>query len=95
MDLDSERTMEEHPMFADDGILPTQLPAGLTFRPEREGEMHLRYAVLEDALDPLKRNAPRNNRRQKRLFQANVEWFLVENWDWPFSLVNICRVLNS
>jgi len=52
----------------------------------RTSEERLMAAVLEDALDML--------RKHPLLRPSSADWILADDQAWPFSFVNICAVLN-
>ncbi len=50
-------------------------------------------AVLEDAIDCLRKQSRKSGRRAQRLAQEAEEWLFDNDQRWPFSFVNICHVL--
>jgi hypothetical protein len=58
------------------------------------GEFELVRAMLDDALHTYRKYALANGRRAQRLFREVDDWISVDDWDWPFSFVNVCAVLD-
>jgi hypothetical protein len=54
-------------------------------------EQRLMLAVLSDALATVHRRAVPGSRR---LREAALAWFAADDWEWPFSFVNVCRATN-
>jgi hypothetical protein len=51
------------------------------------------YAVLEDAFNCFVKQFIDNGLRARRLAQEAEEWFFSTDERWPFSFINVCRVL--
>jgi hypothetical protein len=69
-------------------ILPPDLPTGRS----ATAEQRLMRAVLDDALDVLLDTRPHGWRG--RTLRADTEhWLLANDVAWPFSFLNVCRVL--
>lgn len=57
------------------------------------GEVTLRYAVLEDALECFHKQFVADTREARRLAREAEAWFFTDDPHWPFSFVNICTAL--
>jgi hypothetical protein len=77
----------------DAAMLPAQFfnPPGGAYKVR--GEVALLYAVLEDAVMCFQQGATTNERRARRLAREAKEWFLANDYHWPFSFVSICAIL--
>ncbi len=71
-------------------ILPSQL--GGQGR-ARCAELDLVAAILEDAVQCVRRNATAQHRRERRQFDEACSWLWDDTHEWPFAFVNICGVL--
>jgi hypothetical protein len=56
-------------------------------------ERRLMVAILEDAVDCLRKNAVTGSRRRRRLFTEAEEWMRSDDTSWIFSFRNICDLL--
>jgi len=56
-------------------------------------ETRLLVAVLDQAIDSLRKNKPQKTRRERRLYREVLDW-LAQPDDAPFSFEYICTVLN-
>jgi len=74
------------------GDLPTPLPPPA--RTGRPPEARLLSAVLEEAIESMRKNSPRANRRQRRLHGEVVAWMHSRKDESPFSFQYICTVLD-
>jgi len=73
-------------------LLPSQYSQGTEINTYTEGERSLMAAVLIDALRIYEKYTRRQKTRLKRFREVN-EWFSEGESDWPFSFLNICKVL--
>jgi hypothetical protein len=64
-------------------------PPNSNFQPERL----LMLAVLEDAILCLQRFHRPANRRESEIYRNAEAWFCDDDFDWPYSFVNICQYL--
>lgn len=83
-------------LFHGVSILPVQQPQSRPESPER----NLLRAVLADAIRCLKMtatvsadNSTNRDSAKVREQKRALEWMTEEDWDWPFSCVNICSAL--
>lgn len=58
------------------------------------GEFELVRAMLDDALHTYRKYALVKGRRAQRLFREVDDWISVDDWEWPFSFINVCEVLD-
>ena len=58
-----------------------------------EPEKSLMLAVLLDAVECFQKYALLRDQYSNRLFRETEIWIFEENWEWPFSFVNICQAL--
>ena len=71
-------------------------PDILNDEPRKQGryagppERRLMVAILEDAIDCLRKNAVTRSRRRRRLFTEAEEWMWSDDMSWIFSFRNIC-----
>jgi hypothetical protein len=56
-------------------------------------EKNLLSAVLLDAVECFQEYALSRDEYENRLFRETEIWIFEENWEWPFSFVNICQAL--
>jgi len=56
-------------------------------------ETKLLRAVLEEAIDSLRKNRARNNRRKRRLYGEDAQWIRDRDDQSPFSFQYICTIL--
>ncbi len=83
--------------FAKDGgeacppdiLLPAQQPRRRAAIPEEA----LIAAILEDAIDCVRKHRGARTHRGQRLFREAADWFFLEQPDWPFSFEGICACL--
>jgi hypothetical protein len=75
--------------FQPEVLLPSQLPCGRTLTPEQA----LVGAILDDAIQCVRKYRGARQSRGRRLFRDAERWFLVEQRDWPFSFQRICETL--
>ncbi|HXG19439.1 MAG TPA: hypothetical protein VNN62_10255 [Methylomirabilota bacterium] len=74
-------------------VLPEQFYGSPVNTARARGEVALMRAVLEDAIDCLRKQSRKSGRRAQRLAQEAEEWLFDNDQRWPFSFVNICHVL--
>lgn len=60
----------------------------------RSGEQLLALAVLEQAVNDLLKYRFARTRRRQRLYREAYEWMASNSRDWPFSMANLCDLLN-
>ena len=74
--------------IADDEFSDKSRPA------EMVGEYGLVEAVLREAIREYQKFAGQQGRRGSRLFREVHEWFLLDDNEWDFSFINVCRILD-
>lgn len=94
--MDGHRTIswEAETDLEPDVLLPSQFFARPGGRPSTRPEGQLMRAVLEDAVASFQKHAMAQDHRGHRLFVEAAQWFASDDVAWPFSFVNICRVLD-
>jgi len=78
-------------LLAADGILPEEFWASQYGSIHRSGERALMWAVFADGIDSYRRNAAAITGQRRLEFAETESWFLHNDWDWPFSFVNLCE----
>ena len=73
-------------------ILPEQFFPRLNV--EHNPTLRFAFAILENAIDDIRRYACRRRRREIRLFMHAMTWVLTTDEQWPFSFHNICGYFN-
>ncbi len=56
--------------------------------------MALIQSVLEDAIDCFQKQFGAPRFRDYRIAKEAKQWFFTDDYQWPFSFVNICSVLD-
>ncbi|HEV8718444.1 MAG TPA: hypothetical protein VGX03_37200 [Candidatus Binatia bacterium] len=74
-------------------ILPAQFYGSAAGLDTTRGEIALRRAVLEDAIGCFQKQTVSSGRRAQRLAREAEAWLFANDYNWPFSFVNICAVL--
>jgi hypothetical protein len=75
-------------------ILPEQFFPPVHFKNQCRGKVALLYAVLEDAVRCLQgRQGGKEWKNQAQIVQEAETWLFVDDYEWPFSFVNICEQL--
>ena len=75
-------------------VLPEQFYHTVMPSTQQSGHLALRWAVLADALNCLiKASKQKDGKREQRLAKETAEWVFTDEFDWPFSFVNICTAL--
>ena len=75
--------------YQPDILLPAQQPRRRAAMPEEA----LITAILEDAIDCVRKHRGAQTRHGRRLFREAEDWFFLEQPDWPFSFESICACL--
>jgi hypothetical protein len=78
--------------LAPEVVLPAQYFTAAP-RTQRQPELRLMLAVLEDAVLTLVRHAGDNRPAARRLVREVERWVEARASDWPFSFENVCAVL--
>jgi len=74
-------------------VLPEQFYQTVLPSAQQSGHIALRWAVLADALSSLIKASKKDSKREQRLAKETAEWVFTDEFDWPFSFVNICAAL--
>lgn len=74
-------------------VLPEQFYHTVLPSAQQSGHIALRWAVLADALNSLIKASKKDGKREQRLAKETAEWVFTDEFDWPFSFVNICAAL--
>lgn len=78
-----------------DLILPEQyFPTPELFQGRAQGERRLLLAILQDALECIRKYAFSKEHTHKKLFREAEEWISSSNPAWLFSFDNICTIFN-
>jgi uncharacterized alpha-E superfamily protein len=86
-----ESTVNGEAMAYPDVILPAQYASrNSRLTPERR----LMIAVLDDAVHCVAKYRSATHGLGRRLFAEEIEWFLSEDTDWPYSFESICENLD-
>ncbi len=74
-----------------DAVLPEQFftPRGST---QSSGERALMWAVFADGIENYRRYAHATTTAGKVAFLEAETWIFQNDWNWPFSFVNLCTV---
>jgi hypothetical protein len=57
------------------------------FQPERR----LLFAILQDAVECFQKYRCARGNKASRLFKDATAWFFEDDYEWPFSFINICE----
>jgi len=71
-------------------ILPEQFFPPVHCKNQQRGETALLYAILEDAVRCLEEGQKKGSRNQGRMAQEAEAWLFIDDYERPFSFVNIC-----
>lgn len=74
-------------------VLPEQFHSSPRQYPYVRGEVALMQAVLEDAIECFQKQFGTPRFRDYRIAKEAEQWFFTDDYQWPFSFVNICSVL--
>ncbi len=72
-----------------DILLPAQQPRRRAAIPEEA----LITAILEDAIDCVRKHRGAQTHHEQRLFREAADWFGLDQLDWPFSFESVCACL--
>jgi hypothetical protein len=59
-----------------------------------EGQHELAVGVLKQASQDLRRFYSRNGKVERELYFDAYSWVMSDDYSWPFSFLNVCRLLN-
>ena len=94
-DFISERGREaEREAVVPAAALPEQFYGSRRQNYQVRGEMALIQFVLEDAINCFQKQFSAPRFRDYRIARKAEQWFFTEDYQWRFSFVNICSVLN-
>ena len=71
-------------------VLPEQFHGSAKTTDSTRGEVALMRAVLEDAINCFQKRDPHH---PTRLAREAEQWIFADEFDWPFSFLNICSIL--
>jgi hypothetical protein len=74
-------------------VLPEQFYGAPTQYHRTEGVVALMRAVLADAIDCFQNQARKSTAQARMLGHEAEQWIFTNDDSWPFSFVNICKVL--
>ena len=80
-------------LFPPAAVLPEQFYGSQTQYHRAEGVVALMRAVLADAIDCFQNQTRKNTIHARILGHDAGQWIFTDDDSWPFSFVNICRVL--
>lgn len=88
-DLIAARTLQD--LLEADAVLPEQFftPRGST---QSSGERALMWAVFTDGIESYRRYADATSTAGQVAFLEAESWIFQNDWNWPFSFVNLCSV---
>ena len=74
-------------------LLPEQAFLPMRFQDKHRGEVALLYAILDDAIRCLQNGRWEKGWDHVRAAQEAEAWLFADDYEWPFSFVNICEHL--
>ena len=74
-------------------VLPEQFYGSPRQHSQVRGEVALIQSVLKDAIECFQKQFGTPRFRDYRIAQETEQWFFRDDYQWPFSFVNICSVL--
>jgi hypothetical protein len=80
-------------LAASAAVLPAQLLPRPVVTTESPGVFTLMEAILKDAIKCFQKRFTHHGQRAQRLAEEAKAWLFSDEYDWPFSCVNICAVL--
>ncbi len=88
-DLTATQTLQD--LLEAHAVLPEQFftPRGST---QSSGERALMWAVFADGIECYRRYAYATTTAGQVAFLEAESWIFQNDWDWPFSFVNLCAV---
>lgn len=85
--------LAEREAIAPAAVLPEQFHSSPRQHSHSRGEVALMQAVLEDAIESFQKQFGTPRFREYRIAREAEQWFFTDDYQWPFSFVNICSVL--
>ena len=85
--------LAERETIAPAAVLPEQFHSSPRQHYHLCGEAALMRAVLEDAIECFQKQFGTPRFRDYRIAREAEQWFFTDDYQWPFSFVNICSVL--
>ena len=76
-------------------VLPEQFHSSPRQHYHDRGEVALMQAVLEDAIECFEKQFGTPRFRDYRIAREAEQWLFTDDYQWPFSFVNICSVLGT
>jgi len=83
---------DEH--CAPDTVSPAQFHEMWAGTPDRSAEFKLALAVLEQAIEDLRRHRGASAPEPQRLYVQARRWVASNDRRWPYSFLNVCDMLN-
>ena len=74
-------------------VLPEQFFASIGGRVPLKAEYQLAAAVLQEAVECYQKHLLSTDSKGRVLFTDAQAWIDADDWDWPFSFLNICAIL--
>ncbi len=85
--------LAERAALAPAAVLPEQFHDSPRQPSQVRGEVALMRSVLKDAVECFQKQFGTPRFRDYRIAREAEQWFLTDDYQWPFSFVNICSVL--
>ena len=79
--------------LTEERLLPEQVFLPMRFQDKHRGEVALLYAILDDAIRCLQKGRWEKGWDHVRAAQEAEAWLFADDYEWPFSFVNICEHL--
>lgn len=80
-------------VFTLDLTLAEQLFGARNAANKQRGEYELLCALLEDAIRCFQKQSNARGWRAQRFAREAEEWFFSDDYQWPFSFLNVCAIL--
>jgi hypothetical protein len=74
-------------------VLPSQFFES-NASPVPPGEKMIRYRMLRDAIREFRRYAFATGKRGLKAYQETYDWLITNDYEWPYSFVNLCEVFS-
>ena len=74
-------------------VLPEQFFASIGGRVPLKAEYQLAAAVLQEAVECYQKHLLSTDSKGRVLFTDAQAWIDADDWDWPFSFLNICAIV--
>jgi len=80
-------------LLVPDIVLPCQFFRGRGYGEVASGEIALRFAILEDAIECFRRQFVSSGSTVRKLAREAERWLFRDRPGWPFSFASVCEVL--